>query len=647
MPILPIAHTHTSISYYSDKTLTSIDYAPIPADSDRILLVRQSHRVFVQAQVLRQQSNGMGLSARGLLSVSQKYRRALLDYIHASAETSDDKEVLWQAQIAWHLLELIFFSQQQHQNTPLVSQLLDWLDAAHDKSALFQRQVQAVMDRPLPYSLTGDAISGEFWRLMLELILRGRYEESHRLLSHSLDSSTSANASFESGGTDILLALSRLLQRFPGPKKAKTMASESEYATKFHQWRTQVSDFQSRYSQSLSTSAGGILADLVKIMLGDEQVIKQYATTWEEALIAYLLHHHPLAKHAQIPPLLSRFAPDENMSETAALITAVLEMDAYKMIQHAAGMDLWFVTHFTDFLDSCGFLDPDELAGDKVGELDFRKEMVLRYGSTLMCSQLQLPPTSKKEGSENAPRFLWELGADYLSYITGGISYLRTFIHHIDISTEFSLQAALATCTKFQLGQDRAQIQKTASRMYLNKGEYGCGLKYALMSGDGEWITQVVDGKIVPGVLGGKFDLEKILQELDLGVEGGGAELESEHPRVIFLAQLVQLDQFIASRQLQQGKQVVMALLTTTITPRHFYPLVLTKCLPFVNEGLLSEDEVCEILRVLEEVEIMFDKDEVLKGCGINVDNSGKVEVYMELRRGCARNLALAALSHR
>jgi hypothetical protein len=48
----------------------------------------------------------------------------------------------------------------------------------------------------------------------------------------------------------------------------------------------------------------------------------------------------------------------DNAADSMAL--ALLELDIFKAIRFAAGLDAWFVTHLVDLLDACGLLNEDE-----------------------------------------------------------------------------------------------------------------------------------------------------------------------------------------------------------------------------------------------------------------------------------------------
>ncbi|XP_034942679.1 nuclear pore complex protein Nup85 [Chelonus insularis] len=291
------------------------------------------------------------------------------------------------------------------------------------------------------------------------------------------------------------------------------------------------------------------LEELMRLFAGEEGILwdfSKYTEAWYELVAAKLLYSSPCCKQAELARhannIAERWQAGRHLDH---IILALMENEMYKVIEQIQHMNDsgWFAAHLTDLLYNCeklNIMDEDQTnVTDKLHE-----SLLLEYGSTLF-------------GHSS----LWQCGASYLEQCPTQVTSI-------------------------------CKIQGIKS---IRRGRLGNALAWAIKAQDGAFATYIADQFLK------QYAEEGILQCEDLLENLGAYMLTSD--RLTFLGKYCEFHQMYVMEEFSEAAQLLISLITSNLTPKYFWPILLTDAIPLLEaeDILLSSKDTFLLMRSVEE----------------------------------------------
>ncbi|KAI8365345.1 nucleoporin Nup85-like protein [Radiomyces spectabilis] len=311
-------------------------------------------------------------------TAAEAYTRILYDYVsrlkyERGKEALSERFKFQDITAVWHLFEITLL----RGDTSAVQsrQLMDWLNKTQ-RADLLKFDIQGIFNcsDPLNHPF--------FWPYVYKLVLRSEMDSLVQLL-HVAE--RRANPSHDSP----CHTLTWIITHMPSTPKYRHNTDDEAFLSEFDTWKQELAKTRQKY-QSMSFSTPHFHSSLyaLDILCGNADVIRAYASSSLEALVAILYYGYPLST---IDTIYQEYPlQDEVMMETRwKVFDKLFQGDVYGVLEECTGLDPWLLAHMCDLLALSGQLtEPIYLHSqvDLYRPVSIRSFFIMEYAASI-CSQ--------------------------------------------------------------------------------------------------------------------------------------------------------------------------------------------------------------------------------------------------------------------
>ncbi|KAJ3058889.1 hypothetical protein HK102_010260, partial [Quaeritorhiza haematococci] len=401
----------------------------------------------------------------------------------------------------WQCCETVFFNADR--TAPVGEDLLRWLN--ENRPAPTREDCNEIMTFIVPHE------HPMFWPYVHKCILRGLFHAAASMLQkypQPTDGRSTAAAGVGSrssaSNNNIVAILIRLLHTIP---RTSTYPSRKEFQAKWHQWRTECAYYYSEDAlRPLVTHAPDYdhFRKAIGIIAGDEEVILDLSSDWQEALVASIVFTRPLTQAHEIPEVVSSVVDDEELKKASPLdqaLAAFLRRDVSRGIRFVARIDWWLVAHLTDILEKGGWVEGGV-------------ELVRDPDQCGLCEWFLVAYAGMLTGH----RSLWRVGLEYLArgcprfgkaYLEDAVMRVplfdvgRTTTTGVDSSsalTSFNakkFQKLVGFCERHGLHDQVRSLHRIVARWKYRMGRMGEAILHYHQAGDSRKVARVAEELLI------------------------------------------------------------------------------------------------------------------------------------------------------
>ncbi|XP_067129566.1 nuclear pore complex protein Nup85 [Centruroides vittatus] len=572
-------------------------------------LVNESHGLFLNLQVLSQQESNNEKKEQ-LIKISHKYRSILtecicnLSKVTESTALNDSErreyenqfEMFYNIELIWNLCEILFIDIMQP--GLILQQLLQWIRFHfHDDDSSSE-----IMEYDTPEN------HPSFWKIIYSHILNGKLDEARRMLKIHTQSSQ-----------ESFCLMDELLRKMPLFKSSLSQ-SVVEVGFRWRHWQEQCEKLLATGEFSHESN----LETICKILCGNKKIfeeLRELCGNWYRMMVSRLLYSDPCLTVNSLSDVAKECIDIcvgiNGLSQVDKILLAVLEFDLGQVMRECCNLNdnWWFVTHLTDLLYHCGYLEQINY-GTRLREF-----YIIDYAGSLMSH-----------------KSLWQIGVDYFDHCPEmGRQYLEMYLERIPLSNHAKVTKILTIAKSRNMQQLVNSIYKVMGVQANRNKQLGTALCWAVQSKDINFMSYLADKFLIDYVNCGKFTSLDLLDNL------GPSMLVSD--KLTFLGKYREFHKFYEEKDFASATSLLVSLLSSKLVPKHFCITLLLDALPLLEstEVTFSSHQMYELLYSLEELieSSTFKRHQLSK-------NAQELEELKEklnlLRFALGRNLAKAAI---
>eukprot|EP01119_Soliformovum_irregulare_P018093 TRINITY_DN5487_c0_g1_i1.p1 TRINITY_DN5487_c0_g1~~TRINITY_DN5487_c0_g1_i1.p1 ORF type:complete len:687 (-),score=187.24 TRINITY_DN5487_c0_g1_i1:24-1901(-) len=578
-------------------------------------LMSEAEYFFSQIQKLRREAPGQRLQ-EDLIELSRHYRAILTNQclqlqefvqsgqldkekamIQGSFKTeaplldlyNEEMRTCQLAGVVWHFAEVFFLSGSE-MIAPL---LVDWLNINFGV-----RNLQ-LFDQMQQEEIPED--NEEYWSLVYSCLLQGQISHARGLIQlHSAYNPDSINPN------DPFLIVDELLETMPPIEDC----IYDNYQIALAQW-------QERCNGLVNLSIPAELGTVLRILVGDMEIIKEQTQTWYELMIATIIYSQPTVQKTDVREIAA--ASIEEYPEPTpvdSILLAMIDGDPILTIRLACQFfeNWWFAAHLVDLLYQAQVLEPFVLPSG----VDFREAILLEYASVLFSHES-----------------MWNVAASYLGNCRKfGKVYLERLVEKQRLENDTKTLKLLNLCNVHNLTETNQYVCKIAGMNKLKKRRFAAAVMWLMKAKDIRTVSIAAD-KILQ-----HYSETGTLEQIDVMIETLG-------PDFIFSPKLTFVDKY---RQIQSlwkvgdyesvksAAKLTIQLMSTNVAPKQFWLTLIYDLFPLFEAVpvMLDVADVTLVMHCMEEIALSHRRDEYLKMKNL------KEEDIQILRMAISRNMARA-----
>ncbi|CAH0485249.1 unnamed protein product [Peronospora farinosa] len=349
----------------------------------------------------------------------------------------DDKELLDLMNVSlaiWHLCELFLLRQgARGADRMLAYDLARWIQEHYCSELLekLERESTRLKKEPKPEQETA------FWTTIQSLVMTGNGPSAWSLLaSHSSYKSLFSRDTMSMTGAStkaVFQAVQKLLLTMPGRMNVGVDQDGPE------EWKNWNNACQCLLNTEGYIKANDGLKTLLQIMVAEEDVLKNHATTWYELMMARLFLDEPKTIANRYQFLMTNCFEAYNDDETRmgnfdCIILAIMKSDIQSALQDIIALGLsWMAAHLADLLQKSNVIVADEVVPQ--AECSLLERFLLEYAMEIGASS-----------------GMWQFAVRYYEYCPRfGAIAIRSALEREPLQTDCKTERLLAYCHGKQL----------------------------------------------------------------------------------------------------------------------------------------------------------------------------------------------------
>lgn len=377
----------------------------------------------------------------------------------------------------WHLCEIIFLRNVSiPRDDPIIAyQVAHWLQE-HYIAGKKQKLARKSLHYLKSHEFGGIPVENdpEYWKTVVGFVLLGQGHHAWQILAHhssyhaakmrkiALSSDTGIQHTFGS--------IQRLLISIPVSTFQQDSSDDNNYG--WNAWHNACLEL---YHTDSWIQNDENLSTVLRIMMGDTEILQLHAETWYELMLARLCFEEPkhIANRLEFLMANSIDKFQHQMTPFDYIIVAILQSDVKTALKGIGALGIhFFSAHLTDLLTEANVISNQNL-GDPV-DASLREYYVVNYAMEL-----------------NIVQGMWQLAARYFgTCVRYGACAIQSIIHFESVDSERKVQQLMlligdpstdAHTEKIQNQWRKALSQRRAQTCFKSK-KYGCALYWMLTS---------------------------------------------------------------------------------------------------------------------------------------------------------------------
>ncbi|KAM0752697.1 Nucleoporin, Nup85-like protein [Meredithblackwellia eburnea MCA 4105] len=570
--------------------------------------------------------------------ISTLFREELISQLAAieadSALSSATKTKLLQHHASLHsilsLNEIIYVSPS---GGIVGEELLDWLNTV-DRAPAAEEGEELV-------SLGSPWESDNFWPYVYRCILRGHLRSATTLLTLLTTSHPSPEVQSLS---KIPLGL---ISTFP---RSTNFQTERDFLSTVRDWKrsAQISwrEFEDQ-GEGVEEVEVEDLSILMKLVLGEEEIVLERSEEWREAVAAWGVWVNPGLRRDGLDDVVKRVTqtlPIDSTLTEETILSSLMSGDVVRALQQSNMISLWLVAHLSDLLDKVGAL-PTSTSPPPNSLVPLLPHQELFSSSTASFSIP--PPTPEEQSLRNyftlsytdallADPGLWRIILDYLSSCGfEGRERMRRVVlsvrldgvglddnkdregkgKQVDVMDEDGkenkeprtstsrAEEVIQACVDHGLDEEMRKVCKIFAEQLICNKEYGAAIAFCVRAGDSKRVARIASRVLEEYIVNGQEAFIAHVDSIPTSLLRPQASSRSSSPmstgdnfdndplaaslpyssRLTFLARYRDFFALYAREERREAAQLLVLLLTSRIAPIGFWAVMLLDVVPLLD----------------------------------------------------------------